>query len=205
MNPPALNEELPADPHAAAATLLGRTARGDRDAFSELYDRVSSALFATILTIVRDRAEAEDVLQECFCSVWDHAGQFESARGKAISWMLTIARNQADDHVAKTKRRSDLPDRIREKSSEVGNAESPVGDGFATLALSEESAAVRQAVRDLPEDQREAIQLAFLKGMTQSEVADHLDQPLGTIKARIRRELFQLRGNLQPYLARPAS
>lgn len=197
---------LPEDPHEAAAVLLQRVANdGDRDAFSELYDRFACALLGTILTIVRDRAEAEDTLQECFCSIWDHADQYHVDRGKAVSWMMTIARNKAYDHVAKAQRRGQIVHRVKEEDLEAKPAGISTEDGFDVAVVNEERLAVSRALEDLPEDQRQAIQLAFLKGMTQLEVAESLGQPLGTIKARIRRGLFHLRGTLQPYLAGPAS
>ena len=193
------SSELPSDSHAAAVVLLRRIASdGDKDAFAELYDRFAGALFATILTIVRDRSEAEDTLQDCFCSIWDHADQFHASRGKAVSWMMTIARNKSFDHMAKRKRQGKISARIQEDADATSTTTQ--GDGFDTLAVNEESTAVRKALLELPEDQRQAIQLAFIQGMTQTEVAHSLDQPLGTVKARIRRGLYQMRGVLQPYL-----
>lgn len=196
MNRTTIANELPADPHEAAAVLLGRIAQGaDKEAFSELYDRFSGALFAVILSIVRDRDEAEDTLQECFCSVWDHADQYDACRGKAVSWLMTIARNKAYDYVAKAKRRGKISERVLDESVPAVDR-----DAFVQVATTEEAVAVRDALAGLPGDQREAIQMTFINGMSQSEVAQALDQPLGTIKARIRRGLFQLRGVLQPYL-----
>jgi len=184
--------ELPADPHAAAVELLRRIAQdGNKAAFADLYDRFAGAVFAVILTIIRDRAEAEDILQDCFCSIWDHAEQYDPAKGKAVSWIMTIARHKALDYVAKLKRQTKIADRMKERSQDP--PESVSKDAFHSTALNEESQAVQHALKDLPQDQRQAIQLAFINGMTQTEV--------GTIKARIRRGLYQMRGALQPYLA----
>ena len=190
---------LPEDPHSAAAELLRRAAEDDdKVAFAELYDRFSGALFATILSIVREHTDAEDTLQDCFCSIWDHGDQYDPAKGKAVSWMMTIARHKSFDHLARLKRQGKIIDRSKEET-----ADGPLSqeNAFDNMVVSEESQAVREALLALPEDQRQAIQLAFINGMTQTEVAAALEQPLGTIKARIRRGLYQMRGMLQPYLA----
>ncbi len=196
--------DLPADPHAAAEELLRRIAQhGDKRSFSELYDRFSGAVFAIILTIIKDRAEAEDALQDCFCSIWDHAEQYDPSKGRVVSWIMTVARNKAFDHTAKLKRQGKIATRVEEVSQEEPKITDQ--DAFDSTVTREESHAVREALNRLPEEQRQAIQLAFIKGMTQTEVADSLDEPLGTIKARIRRGLYQMRGVLQPYLAGRAS
>ena len=204
MDQPSTASSLPADPHAAAVELLRRVAEhSDKEAFAELYDRFSGAVFATILAMVKERADAEDALQDCFCSIWDHAEQYDPAKGKAVSWIMTIARNKGHDAFAKRKRQGKIVDRVKEVGHE--HPEDGQSSAFDSVAASEESKAVREALEDLPQDQRQAIQLAFIKGMTQTEVADALHQPLGTIKARIRRGLYQMRGTLQPHLTGPAS
>ena len=109
---------------------------------------------------------------------------------------MTIARNKAFDQLAKAQRQGTISTRLQDKETESA----PVADAFTTVAVNEESQAVRQALEELPLEQREAIQLAFIKGMSQSEVATSLDQPLGTIKARIRRGLYHLRGTLHSHL-----
>lgn len=199
MTLPTPDSAPPEDPHAILAGLLRRIAQeADKSAFAELYDRTSGAVFATILSVVKDRSEAEDTLQDCFCSIWDHAGQYDGAKGKAISWIMTIARNKAFDHTAKLKRQGKIVDRVKEHSAET--PERTHQDAFDMTASNEESQAVHDALGSLPEDQRQAIRLAFISGMSQTEVAECLQQPLGTIKARIRRGLYQMRGVLQPHL-----
>lgn len=186
--------------HAVDAQILQRIAAGDQSALGELYDRFSRPLFSVALRVLNDPAEAEDVLHDVFVTVWEKAGDFESSRGHAFSWALTLTRNRAIDRVRSRKRRAEIlaqavPDDIG------GDAASDAKlDSADTLWFKEKAAAVRTAVATLPEDQRLALELAYFGGLTQQQIAGKLSQPLGTVKARIRRALLKLRDVISPQL-----
>jgi len=174
------------------ADLLGRAAGGDRDAFAELYERFSRPLFATALRITGSAAEAEDVVQEVFLTLWTRARTFEVARGSAFAWAVTLARHRAIDRVRQRNRRSELLGQTTVE--EAGTQPAPAGpDSAAALLAREHAGAVRSAVASLPPEQRRALELAFFDGLTQQEISASLRQPLGTVKARIRRGLLRLR------------
>lgn len=175
--------------HREAARLLCKVAEGDGDAFSEIYDRFSGALLALCLTMLADRSEAEDTLQEVFLTVWGRARLYDPALGKAVSWLMTITRNKCLDRIRSTKRKRTALERARE---EIEAHESPPVPG-SELDTQERQEQIGKALHTLPEKQRQSIELAFLHGYTQSEIADLLNEPLGTIKARIRRGMAMMR------------
>ncbi len=180
--------------------LLRQVAAGDKAAFAELYDRLSRPLYTVVFRILNDGSEAEDIVHDVFISVWSKAGEFEATRGSAFAWIVTLARNRAIDRLRSRKRRNELLDRsapIDLGYNEGGNQEA---DSAADLWLKEKSAAVRHAVADLASEQRAALELAFFGGLTQQEIAEKLKQPLGTVKARIRRGLLKLRDSLSQRL-----
>lgn len=183
---------------AAEADILRRIAQREHAALGELYDRVAGILFSTAVHILRDPREAEEVVQDVFLQVWNKAGTFDGALGSALNWTLGITRNRCIDYIRARQRRTRLLDEAAAESS--GNE--PVAGGTpAHHALGpEELAAVRGAVETLPPDQHQAIALAFFGGMTHQEIADELNEPLGTIKARIRRGMLKLKDGLQAYL-----
>ena len=176
----------------ADADLLGRSARGDRDAFAELYDRFSRPLYATALRIVGGAAEAEDVVQEVFISLWEKARAFEVSRGSAFAWAVTITRNRAIDRVRQRSRRAELLSQTTAEDAGTQPA-APGPDSAASLLTKEHAGAVRAAVASLPPEQKRALELAYFDGLTQQEISAALRQPLGTVKARIRRGLIRLR------------
>jgi len=185
----------PDDRHVADARLLGRVAAGDRAAFAELYDRFSRPLYATSLRILSDAAEAQDVVHDAFIAVWEKARTFETSRGTAFSWVLTLTRNRAIDRLRSRRRRAELL--ADSAPSDLGldeNTSGPSADDSATA--SDRASAVRAAVATLPEDQQRALELAFFGGLTQEEISTRLRTPLGTVKARIRRGLLKLREQL---------
>lgn len=180
----------------ADAELLKRTAGGDRDAFSQLYDRFSRPLYSVALRILNNAAEAEDIVQDVFLALWEKAGSFETARGSAFAWAVTLTRNRAIDRVRMRTRRSEL---LTETAGETPGVR-PTDNGpdsAEQLATREHSGVVRAAVASLPPDQKKALELAFFDGLTQQEISTRLRQPLGTIKARIRRGLLRLRDLLE--------
>ena len=187
MTPPA----LPPDGRAAAdAHLLGRMAVRDRDALAELYDRFSRPLFATALRVVGDRAEAEDIVHDAFLMLWEKAADFDAARGSAFAWAVTLVRNRAIDRVRSRRRRGELLEASTPEDLGYG-AEALAASDSATT--SDQAQAVRAAVAALPREQQRALELAFFSGLTQQEIAARLAEPLGTVKARIRRGLLKLR------------
>ncbi len=176
-------------PHGADPSAIERMARGDHDALAELYDRHVRIVHALALRIVRDSADAEDVVQEVFSQAWRQASRYESTRGHVAGWLMNMTRSRAIDRIRAGRTRPtgegepvDLPD--------LG----PAAD--ERLAVAGEAARVRAAVGELSLLQRVAIELAFYEGLTHVEIAERLELPLGTVKTRIRQGLLILRTRL---------
>jgi RNA polymerase sigma factor (sigma-70 family) len=180
---PAVTRELA---HLSDEALVALVARSDDGALAALYDRFGRVAYGLALRIVRDRALAEDVVQEAFLSVWRNAHRFVPERAKASSWILTFVHRRAVDLVRREERRRTEP--LPEAPLE---AESPATEEEAWLRLRRER--VQKALRSLPDQQREAIELAYFGGFTQSELAERLGEPLGTIKSRMFTGLARLR------------
>lgn len=174
--------------------LLRRIAQGERQALAELYDRFARPLFSTALHILSDRAEAEDVVQDVFLTLWKKAAVFEAERGSAFSWAVTLTRNRAVDRLRSRRRRAELLE--RSLPADLGYDGVPAGGDGADHQ--DEVRQVRAAVAALPPEQKRALEMAFFAGLTQQEIAQRLSEPLGTVKARIRRGLGRLRGSLPP-------
>jgi RNA polymerase sigma-70 factor (ECF subfamily) len=179
------------------AGILRRIAQRDHAALGEFYDRVAGVLFATAIHVLGDRREAEEVVQDVFLQVWNKAETFDGALGTALNWTMGITRNRCIDYLRSRQRRS----RLLDEAMEEAGGESPVPPPTGKESLgAEELAAVRRAVESLPADQHQAIAMAFFGGMTHQEIADELQEPLGTIKARIRRGMLKLRDDLKAYV-----
>jgi RNA polymerase sigma-70 factor, ECF subfamily len=171
------------------AALLGAVARGDERAFAEIYDRYSSILLGLLLRILHSRAEAEDVLQEVCLQIWQQARAFDASRGRPFTWLVTLARSRAIDRL----RAVDSRERAARRSAEEGPApESAAETADDAVVRSEQDEIVRRALAELPEEQRQALLLAYLKGMSQSEIASAEGLPLGTVKTRTRAGLKKL-------------
>jgi RNA polymerase sigma-70 factor, ECF subfamily len=182
----------------AEIELLRRIGRGDRESFAQLYDRFSSAVFSAAFRIVNNQQAAEDVLQEVFLQVWEKAALYDPARGKPLTWAITLTRNKAIDRLRATQRRGRLQESLER---DAGGSEQFDGrSSFDAVDLLEKGKLVAEAMRKLPPEQREALDLAFFSGLTQSEIAEHLKEPLGTIKARIRRGMLKLKSSLDSEL-----
>jgi RNA polymerase sigma-70 factor (ECF subfamily) len=175
------------------ARLLRRMAVRDKAAFAELYDRFARPLHATALRIVADRAEAQDIVHDAFLTLWDKAAEFDGARGSAFAWAVTLVRNRAIDRVRSRKRRHALL--AASAPADLGYEENATAAG-ESAAAGDEARAVRAAVATLPLEQQRALELAFFSGFTQRQIAEKLAEPLGTVKARIRRGLLKLRDAL---------
>jgi RNA polymerase sigma-70 factor, ECF subfamily len=171
--------------------LLQLVGQGDRGAFALLYDRFSGVLFATAFSVLNDREAAEDVLQDAFLMIWEKAPLYDAERGKPLTWALTLTRNKAIDRLRALQRRRRLHDEAERES--LTDEQYDDRDSFAALLTSERGRLVREALNQLNAEQRQALEMTFFGSLTQLEVAEQLDEPLGTVKARIRRGLMRLR------------
>ncbi len=170
--------------------LLKEIALGSVEAFSVLYDRFSGPLFSVVYAIVRDFHEAEEVLQDAFLRAWKRAGQFNPEKGRPFNWLVTLARSRAIDRLRRAQRLEALREAVE------NDALAPMPASPASGGDRESAQLIQQSLGNLPAEQRQAIQMAFLTGMTQQEIADALAVPLGTVKARIRRGMVRLRSEL---------
>lgn len=172
--------------------LLVRTARGDREAFAELYDRMAGKVFGVIRKVLRDPSYSEEVTQEVFTEAWRLANRFDPDKGSASTWLLTMAHRRAIDRV-----RSEQAS--RDRTERVGHQERqrPFDQVAERVETKIEHQQVRGALDELTDLQHEAIDLAYYQGYTYREVAELLDKPLGTIKTRIRDGLIRLRDTLE--------
>lgn len=171
--------------HLSDEALVALVARADEDAFAELYDRFGRVAYGLALRIVRDPALAEDAVQEGFLAVWRSAARFVAERAKASTWILTLIHRRAVDLVRREQpRRAEPLDTAPPESSHDTEEE-------AWLLL--RRTRVQEALARLPDKQREALELAYYGGFTQSELADRLGEPLGTIKSRMFAGLASLR------------
>jgi len=174
--------------------MLQRMAQKDQEAFAQLYDRLSRPLYAVALRILGDAGEAQDIVHDTFIGLWDKAAAFEATRGSAFAWAVALTRNRAIDRLRQRRRRAEI---LRESATETPGFEPEIGaPAPEAAAQGEDAQAVRAAVATLPVEQKRAVELAFFSGLTQLEIAQRLGEPLGTIKARIRRGLLKLRDTL---------
>jgi RNA polymerase sigma-70 factor, ECF subfamily len=179
-------------------SLLPAVAHGDLAAFEQLYDRHSSTLYALLLRILANPDDAQEVLQETFVKAWTNAKMFDSVRGSDVAWLISIARSRGIDRLRSRKIRGDREDEAgREVSSSFGFVEKRTGADDAIQ--SEERQAVRGALAELPESQRITLALAYFEGLSQSEIAEKLGEPLGTIKTRMQLGMKKLRERLKAY------
>jgi RNA polymerase sigma factor (sigma-70 family) len=165
--------------------LLALVTRGEEPALAELYDRYARVAYGLALRILRDPTLAEDAVQEAFLAVWRSAGSFLADRAKASTWILTLVHRRAVDLVRREERRRGDPLETVEPAAGEATDEQ--------AALRAQRRIVQEALRQLPDEQREALELAYYGGYTQSELAERLGQPLGTIKSRMFTGLRRLR------------
>jgi RNA polymerase sigma-70 factor (ECF subfamily) len=169
-------------------TLIERIVSRDEAAVGALYDRHSRLLFGLILRIIRDRSEAEEVLQEVFVLVWTRAETYNVSLGPPAAWLVRIARNRAIDRLRANS--------VRLRAVESAPLPDPVESPESRASLSEQQRAVARALESLPADQRLLIEQAYYLGLTQSELAERFKLPLGTVKTRIRTGMLALREQL---------
>jgi RNA polymerase sigma-70 factor, ECF subfamily len=182
------------DTEVDADTLLVRVGRGDRAAFEALYDTVAPVVFGVARRVVRDPQMAEDIAQEVLVEVWKLAPRFDPTKGRALSWIVTIAHRRAIDRVRSEQSRGEREERASRDAA-------PATTGAEVTARMEEEAVQRGLATGLgllTPTQREAISLAFYEGRTHHEVAQLLGVPLGTAKTRIRDGLIRLRDAVEP-------
>ena len=172
-----MQQNAPEDARADIA-LLNRVIARDAAAIGELYDRHSRLLFGLILRILRDRSEAEEVLQEVFVQVWTRADTYNVELGVPAAWLVRIARNRAIDRLR--------ANTVRARTVEATPLPPPVESPETRAALSEQQRAIARALDALPPEQRQLIECAYFQGLTQSELAERFSLPLGTVKTRVR-------------------
>jgi RNA polymerase sigma-70 factor, ECF subfamily len=176
------------------AALIERIRNGDRPAFMTFYDRFAPLLFSVAVRVLGDRKEAEDVLQEVMLLIWNKAGEYDAQLGSLSSWAVALTRNKALDRLRSRTRRLRLIEEVALMAEDSENSSSPSAN--EVIHGRERAEILRAAMKELPAEQRMAIELAFFTGMSQTDIATRLQQPLGTVKARIRRGMLRLREQL---------
>lgn len=178
------------DDQAADIAMLQRVGRRDVAAFQELYRKFSGLLYSTIHRVLNDHQDTEDIMQEVLMQIWQKAHLYEPAKGKPLTWISTMARNRAIDRIRSKQRRARLNDDFEQETKPL---QPEFDEDTSDLVITGESdRTLQKAVLELSPEQREAIQLAYFAGLTQSEIAERLHEPLGTVKARIRRGVQRL-------------
>ena len=191
-----------AQPADVDLALIERMQAGDEAALSEFYNRWFPVVSSLISRILKSADDVEDVVEETFWQAWRQANRFAADRGSVQTWVLTIARSRALDRLRATRR-------LREETIDEGNATDSAAKGVASTlpsasdpSLDAEHAERRQfviaALSELPREQREALELGYFGGLSQSEIAERTGQPLGTVKTRMRLAMLKLRDRLAP-------
>ena len=204
--PPSSSNE---DRSAALAEMLARVALGDRAAFERLYRATSSALLGVIVRIQRDRAQAEDLLQDVFVNIWRAAQGFDATRAQPMTWLISIARNRAIDSLRrqKTEPRTVSSHGHDDDGNDTSLVDAVPSDAAGPLELLQDAAQARAMTRCigvLSAEQQQCVALAYYQGLSHSEVAQHLAQPLGTVKSWVRRALMTLKECLERAAQRDA-
>lgn len=190
---------MPAEPVPSTAAepatpevLLAACAAGERTAFQSLYREFGPAAYGLALRVLRDEHLAQDALQDAFTQVWTEASRFDPRSGSARAWIMTLVHRRAVDRV-----RRDQADRQRGRTWGLGQLDTSHDSVAEVVELHAEHRRVRAALGALTPVQRQALELAYYKGMTQAQIADHLDIPLGTAKTRLRDSLHRLRREME--------
>ena len=178
--------------------LLTRVASGDEHALGGLYDRWSPLVFSVCVHILGDDDEAEEAVEETFWQAWRQAERYDVTRGAVATWLTTIARSRALDRLRASRRRQEeTMSHLSETKRAAVDATTRRGDDPARNAeVAERRVLVRQALLALPPEQREVLELAYFRGLSQTEIAEHTGQPLGTVKTRVRLAMEKLRDRL---------
>jgi RNA polymerase sigma-70 factor (ECF subfamily) len=178
------------------AALIGRVAEGDQSALTTLYDATSRLVFGLILRVVVDRSTAEEVLLDVYTQVWRQASTYDTKRGAPLAWLMTIARTRSIDRLRSGKHEH----QNRESLDAIGEITSSSASPEADSVTAERRQLLRAALDTLSAEQREVIELAYYAGLSHSEIALKLGQPLGTVKTRTRLGMMKLRDMLRPAL-----
>jgi RNA polymerase sigma-70 factor (ECF subfamily) len=186
------------DNRSVELDLLARVAKRERAAFEQLYDRYANILYATAMKFLKEDADAQDVVQDVFIQIWDKAKLYDPSKGKPLTWALTLTRNRSIDRIRSIQRRTRLRDDFEKET--VVDESAGVREALSGVDASEKSQILRDAVARLSPEQRKVVELAFFGGFTQSEIAERLGEPLGTVKARARRGLMKLKEILGPQI-----
>ena len=178
--------------------LIALISRGDESAFSEFYDLHSPLMFSAAVAILRDSSEAEDLLQEIFVTIWEKASTYDRSRGTPLAWVMTMIRTRSIDRLRSRKSKQSTIERAFEELKPAP----PDGEdaAFLNVAVREMAFGLRTAMANLSSEQRTVLELAYFNGLSQSEIAETLSEPIGTIKARARRGMIQLRDQLRPFI-----
>jgi RNA polymerase sigma-70 factor (ECF subfamily) len=177
-------------------SLVEQVAAGDQAALATLYDTTNRLVYGLILRVLGDTSSAEEVLLDVYTQVWRQAASYDAGRGTPLAWLTTIARSRAIDRL-----RSGWQDQQRKESLEtLGDAPADAANPEETTVASERQRLVRAALAALSPEQREVIELAYYSGLSHSEIAEKLNQPLGTVKTRTRLGMMKLREALAPML-----
>ena len=179
------------DDRTVELDLLARITKRERAAFEQLYTRYSNILYATAMKFLKEDADAQDVVQDVFIQIWDKAKLYDPAKGKPLTWALTMTRNRSIDRIRAIQRRTRLRDDFEKET--VADESAGIREALSGVDASERTQILRDAVGRLSPEQRKVIDLAFFGGLTQSEIANRLGEPLGTVKARARRGLMKLK------------
>jgi RNA polymerase sigma-70 factor, ECF subfamily len=192
-------EPLTETQSADDATLVARIAEGDGHALETLYDRYSRVVYSFSLRMLADTNSAEDLTQEVFLRLWRQGGSYQHSRGAFLTWLLSVTHNMAIDEIRRRKRRPVAVDGADDDQtlSALPDTRTDVENAAWLTSL---HAIVCEALQDIPQSQRHAIELAYFSGLTQREIAERLNEPLGTIKTRMRLGLLKLRERLGPIL-----
>lgn len=172
-------------------SLLSRIGAGDEEAFAELYELLAGRAYSLALYVVKDVQSAEDVAQDAFVSIWRMAGSYDPHRGSVKGWVLTVVRNRGVDHLRRLTARPRASVDIG--TIDVGGPPEAVWD---EVVRSTDAEMVQEALRSLPAEQRQVIDTAYFRGLSQQEIAAELGLPLGTVKGRMRLALTKLRASL---------
>ncbi|HEY4955322.1 MAG TPA: sigma-70 family RNA polymerase sigma factor [Gemmatimonadaceae bacterium] len=183
--------------NAEDVALIRRMCDADETALGALYDRWMRSLYSLVFHLLKDADEAEDVVEETFWQAWRKASSYEPSRGAVSTWLLTIGRRRALDRLRAKDRRREEP--LTRGDSAVANLPASGQDPSLAAEGSERRMHVLAALRELPEEQREVLELGYFQGLSQTEIADVTGQPLGTVKTRMRLAMQKLREPLSMY------
>lgn len=190
------------------ASLLARTGLGDRAAFATLYERTSAHLLGVVMRIQRDRALAEDILQEVFVNVWRAAQSFDAAQSQPLTWLTSVARNRTIDSLRRAHVQPQLKTTVNANDDEETDVYDTVADDapgpLDLLSRASDARALAMCMEVLSPQQRQSVALAFFDGLSHAEVAESMREPLGTVKSWVRRALMSLKNCLEAAVQRDA-